>query len=203
MKVLENKFNIMDKLDNIHETYGGWPQAVNLSETGITSYDLFNPELINIALSLAEKNPRQRAIVRLHERLSDENHLMINAILGESYVQPHKHEEPEKTETFRIVKGKALIVFFNDGGNVEDKIEISDEADSRKIVTVRPGKWHTVIPMSDETVLLEAKRQPAGGYNPETDKTMAPWAPDQKDPGAGLKYLMDIAGENEKSKGRA
>lgn len=29
---------------------------------------------------------------------------MINAILGEPNIPPHKHTEPEKTETFRLVK---------------------------------------------------------------------------------------------------
>ncbi len=185
----------MDKLDSIHQAHGEWPQAVSLSETGISSNDLFNSDLTQIALNLAEKNPRKRAIVRIHEKLSDENHLMINAILGESYVQPHKHDELEKTEIFRIIKGKALVVFFDEEGRVEDKIEMDSDPDGRKIVTVRPGKWHTVIPMSDETVLLEAKKQPAGGYNPETDKEMAPWAPDQKDIEFGLKYIMKLKGE--------
>lgn len=185
----------MDRLDDIHEKYKGWPQAVNVPETGISSDDLFNPELTSIALRLAEMNPRQRAIIRVHESLSDENHLMINAILGESYVAPHKHDELEKTETFRIIKGKALVVFFDDEGKVKDKIEMDSDPDGRKIVTVRPGSWHTVIPMSEETVLLEAKRQPLGGYNPETDKNMASWAPDQKDTELGLKYIMGLKSE--------
>ncbi len=185
----------MDRLDDIHEKYKGWPGAIGISETGISSNDLFNPELTSMALRLAEMNPRQRAIIRVHESLSDENHLMINAILGESYVAPHKHDELEKTETFRIIKGKAFVVFFEDDGKVKDKIEMDSDPDGRRIVTVRPGIWHTVIPMSEETVLLEAKRQPSYGYNPDTDKTMAPWAPDQKNNKLGLKYIMSLKSE--------
>lgn len=182
----------MDKLDSIHQTHREWPQAISLSEAEISADDLFNPELTKIALDLAEKNPRQRAIIRIHENLSDENHLMINAILGESYVPPHKHNEKEKTEFFRIIKGKAYVVFFDDEGTIENKIQMNDTPDGRKVVVVRSGKWHTVIPMSEETVMLEAKRQPAGGYSSKTDKEMAPWAPDQKDFKAGNEYLMNL-----------
>ena len=182
----------MDKLDNIYLKHGQWPQAVDISETGISSEDLFNPELVSTALDLAKKNSRQRAIIRIHQDLADENHLMVNAILGDSYVQPHKHEEKEKTESFRILKGRAFVVFFDDEGKIEKKIEMSAEPDGRKVVVVRPDKWHTVVPVGEVTLLLEAKRQPEGGYNPDTDKTMAPWAPNESDTEAGQKYLQDL-----------
>jgi cupin fold WbuC family metalloprotein len=188
----------MDKLDNIYSKHGEWPQAVDIAETGISPEDLFNPELVSTALDLAKKNPRQRAIIRIHQDLSDENHLMINAILGDSYVQPHKHEEKEKTESFRILKGKAYVVFFDDDGKVEKKIEMSDTPDGRKIVVVRPDKWHTVVPVGEATLLLEAKRQPVGGYNPVTDKTMAPWAPDASNIESGQKYLQDLVASIDK-----
>ncbi len=182
----------MDKLHQIHEKYGNWPEAIDVEETGMGDNDLFNPELVQMALDLAENNPRKRAIIRIHADLSHEQHLMINAILGESYVQPHKHEEKEKTETFRIVKGRAFVVFFDDEGNITKKIEISDDPDGRKVVTVRPGTWHTFVAMSPETVVLEAKRQPAGGYNPKTDKTGAPWAPNPEDREATQGYLAKL-----------
>lgn len=182
----------MDKLQEIHSKYGDWPQAVDLVETGIDSSNLFDPELTNIALGLAENNPRKRAIIRIHTNLAREQHLMINAILGESYVQPHKHTEKEKTETFRILKGSAFVVFFDDEGQITNKIELNAEPDGRKIATVRPDKWHTFVPMSPETVILEAKRQPTGGYKADTDKTMAPWAPNPGDLVAEQTYLAKL-----------
>ncbi len=189
----------MDKLDNIYKSHGEWPQAIKLSETEISADDLYNPELTKIALDLAEKNPRQRAIIQVHEKLSDENHLMINAILGESYVPPHKHEEKEKTEIFRIVKGKAYVVFFDDQGNVEKKIEMNSDPDGRKVVVVRSDKWHTVIPTNGDAVVLEAKRQPVSGYNSETDKTMAPWAPKVEETEKTMTYIKDILASIDKS----
>lgn len=182
----------MDKFKEIKERHGEWPQAVDLVETGINSSDLFNPELTNIALGLAENNPRKRAIIRIHANLAQEQHLMVNAILGDSYVQPHKHQEKEKAETFRILKGRAFVVFFDDEGKITNKIELNSEPDGRKIATVRPGKWHTFVPMSPETVVLEAKRQPEGGYKAETDKTMAPWAPNPGDLEAEQDYLANL-----------
>lgn len=112
--------------------------------------------------------------------------------MGESYVQPHKHEEKEKTETFRIVKGRAYLVIFDDSGEITNKIELDSSPDGRKIATVRPGKWHTFVPMSSETVVLEAKRQPAGGYKAETDKTMPNWAPKPEDFQASEAYLAKL-----------
>lgn len=166
-------------------------ESINIADTGISSNDLFNPELTKIALDLAKGSPRKRGIIRIHRELSDEKHLMMNAILGESYVPPHKHEGEGRTEIFRIVKGRAFIVLFDENGKVEDKIEMSDAPDGRKVVAVRSGRWHTYVPMSDETVILEAKRQPAGGYDSKMDKTMAPWAPPDGSE-AGQKYLHNL-----------
>lgn len=182
----------MDKLKEINQKHGFWPQAVGLEETGVGSSDLFNPELMQIALGLAENNPRKRAIVRIHSSLAQEQHIMVNAILGESYVQPHKHEEKEKTETFRIVKGRGYLVIFDDTGEITNKIELDSSPDGRKIATVRPGKWHTFVPMSSETVVLEAKRQPVGGYKAETDKTIPDWAPNPEDLQACKAYLSKL-----------
>lgn len=182
----------MDKFTEIHQKYGEWPQAIDLKDSGGSYNDLFDSKTIEVALELADKNPRKREIVRIHNSLADEQHLMINAILGESYVRPHRHTEPEKSETFRILKGQAFVVFFDEEGNVKNKIKLDEIPDGRKIVTVRPGKWHTVVPMSNETVLLEAKRQPNGGYDQKSDKEFAPWAPAEENQAEAVKYLEHI-----------
>lgn len=189
---LHDNIKWMDKFAEIHQKYGEWPQAVDLKDVDGDPGNLFDQKLVNIALELAQKSPRKRTIIRIHDSLSDEQHLMINAILGESYVRPHKHSEPEKTETFRILKGQAFVVFFDENGNVENKIELNENPDGRKIATVRSEKWHTVIPVSSETVLLEAKRQPRGGYNKETDKDFAPWAPAEGNLPEASKYLKQL-----------
>lgn len=182
----------MDRIHKIYEAHGEWPQAIDLAESGYSANDLFNQDLINLTLNLARENPRKRAIIRVHQKAADERHLLVNAILGESYVQPHKHAAKEKTETFRIIKGEAYVLLFDDLGEVKNAIKLSDTPDGRKLATIRLSAWHSLVPLSEETVVLEASREADSGYDPATDKTFARWAPEQKDAQAGLRYLHGI-----------
>ena len=100
---------------------------------------------------------------------------MLNAIEPSTYVRPHKHENPDKVEAFVILKGKVLIVEFDDSGNIRASIVLSLN-DGVYGVEIPPRTWHTIVSLEPETVVYEVKEGP---YSPIDDKDFASWAPNE------------------------
>lgn len=143
--------------------------------------------------SLIEKashSDRKRTTYNFHKELSDRLQRMVNTLNTDTYVQPHKHEHPDKREAFILLKGKALVVEFDDQGIVSDYILLDKDAESYGC-EIEPGYWHTIICLEDNTLLYELKDGP---YDVNTDKKFAKWAPKEDDPNR-LAYIKKIAKE--------
>jgi len=112
---------------------------------------------------------------------------MLNAIEPGSYVQPHKHENPDKREVFLLLKGKLAVVFFNNDGAVTEHIILDNRENFG--VEIPPSVWHTIIALETGTVVYEIKDGP---YSPADDKNFASWAPRERDKNctAYLKSVM-------------
>jgi len=109
----------------------------------------------------------------LHE-LSDPVQRMLNAIEPGSYVRPHRHLDPDKTELFVILKGRGVVLTFDDNGNINDLVQM--KAGGEKLgVEIPPGIWHSIISLEKGTLFLEIKDGP---YVAATDKDFASWAPE-------------------------
>jgi len=106
---------------------------------------------------------------------------MINVIERDAYFPPHKHEAPDKREVFIILKGIVLAVEFDDTGQIKDYIILDPEIGNFG-VEIPSGKWHSLIPLAEESILYEIKDGP---YDEETDKTFAEWAPLEASKNAG------------------
>lgn len=131
-----------------------------------------NNKLINETLEKARNSPRKRA-VHCFSKPEDKIQRMINAGLKDTYVRPHKHENPDKLEIFSILKGKVAILMFNDNGEITDSFVLDAE---NKAVEIPPKTWHSFIILSDEAALYEIIDGP---YNPETHKQFAEFAPEE------------------------
>lgn len=123
-------------------------------------------------------SPRKRKNLNLHEELSDSLQRLLNAIEPGTYLQPHKHENPDKRELFIILKGKALVVIFTPEGEISDHF-LLDPLNGKYAVEIPAGVWHTVISMEHGTVFIEVKDGP---YTPLDDKNFASWAPPENHP---------------------
>jgi cupin fold WbuC family metalloprotein len=136
----------------------------------------------------AKKPDRKRAILRLHE---DEELMqrMVNAVVPGTYVQPHKHEDPDKVELFSILKGKVAVLKFNNIGEVEAVLDL-DEHGPIKIVEIPPRTYHSIVALQP-SALLELIDGP---YVEATHKQMASWAPTENSPKANdyLIYMTSI-----------
>ena len=102
---------------------------------------------------------------------------MLNAMEPDTYFQPHKHENPDKAEVFFVLRGKILIVEFDEKGNIIDYI-VLDSKEGNYGVEIPPRTYHTIISLEEGTVAYEVKDGP---YNPIDDKNFASWAPKEGD----------------------
>jgi cupin fold WbuC family metalloprotein len=130
------------------------------------------PSIIESALKKARASSRKRAIQCFH-RPEERLQRMINACLYETYIMPHKHENPDKLEIFFILKGRVAFLIFDDNGKIIESIILNEDGPI-KFIEIPPKTWHNLVVISPEAVLYEIIE---GKYDPETHKKFAPWAP--------------------------
>jgi cupin fold WbuC family metalloprotein len=128
----------------------------------------------------ARQNPRRRRNLNLHPGDGSCAHRLFNAIEPDSYIRPHRHLDPEKDETFLLVRGRLAVLEFGDDGSLAESVVLAPG----EAADIRAGAWHTAISLEPGTVFFEAK---AGPYRNLTADELAPWAP--PDTAAAAAYL--------------
>ncbi len=134
--------------------------------------------LTNAISNKAQQSNRKRLNYNFHKGNADRLQRFINAIEPYSYIQPHKHENPDKREVFFILKGKMLVVEFDDDGNILDHI-ILDAKQGNFAVEIPEKTWHTILSLEKSSAAYEFKDGP---YAVADDKNFAGWAPKEGDP---------------------
>ena len=134
---------------------------------------LIDNALIKKGIEASRDSPRGRIILPIHKSHSDTLHRMLNIVQPMSYIQPHRHVDPPKVESFVVLKGSVLFFIFNNDGLVEKYFYLA-EGDSRIGVDVEPGIFHSFAAIVEDKVLFEVKQGP---YQEIYDKDFAPWAP--------------------------
>ncbi|MGL1934966.1 MAG: WbuC family cupin fold metalloprotein [Fibrobacterales bacterium] len=130
-----------------------------------------NQDLVDLSQE-ASNNPRKRKNLNVHQ-LEDPIQRFFNALEPKTYVQPHRHIDPPKIETFIHVKGAFLVVLLKDDGSIL-RVERFSNSKENIVMDLQPGVWHTLICEEPSTVYFEIK---TGPYKAPTDKDFAPWAP--------------------------
>lgn len=134
---------------------------------------LIDDALLDAVCAEAAASPRRRKNRNFHPRDDHPGHRLLNALMADSYIPPHRHLDPNKDETYVVLRGRLGLVEFDDAGAVMRTLKVG--AGGAAIgVDVAHGTWHTAVALEDETVFLEAK---AGPYLPLTTEERAPWAP--------------------------
>lgn len=124
----------------------------------------------------AASQARLRKNFNYHPTFDDPINRMLNAIEPGSYVQPHKHENPDKREIFLLLKGKLAVIFFDGKGKITEHVVLDGKENYG--VEIPPATWHTIVSLQPGTVVYEVKDGP---YSPADDKNFAPWAPTEGD----------------------
>ena len=138
---------------------------------------IVSPKLLSELTQKAENSPRKRLNLNFHDDLADPVNRMLNAFEPGTYIQPHKHESPDKREVFVILRGSLIVVIFDETGNTVDFV-LLDPIKGNYAIEIPPGVWHSVISLEPGTVVYEIKDGP---YVQILDKNFASWAPKEGD----------------------
>ncbi len=132
----------------------------------------------------AQSSVRLRMNHNFHPSLEDTLHRMLNAMEPGTYIQPHKHQDPDRFEVFLVLRGRFVVITFDDDGNITDHV-VLDAASGIYGVEIPKRTYHTLISLQSGSVAYEVK---AGPYTPLTAKSFAPWAPAEGDSGV-VRYI--------------
>ncbi|WP_291860737.1 WbuC family cupin fold metalloprotein [Marinilabilia sp.] len=152
---------------------------------------LIDQKLLDRLSEQANTSERKRQNLNYHFGDADVLQRMLNAFEPETYVRPHKHENPPKREVFILLRGRLLMLFFDDKGAVVHR-QMLDQKAGKFAVEIGPGEWHMAISLERGTVVYEVKDGP---YNPVSDKQFAPWSPEEGAPDANA-WLEKLIREN-------
>ena len=92
------------------------------------------------------------------------------------------------TESVCLLNGHLEILIFNSEGAIGERHQLTADA---PLIDIEPRTWHAMIVLAPDTVVFETKQGP---YDPDTDKTYAPWAPEEDAPEVG-DFLARLAAE--------
>lgn len=123
--------------------------------------------------------PRRRLNRNLHE-MDDAVHRLLNAIEPGSWVQPHRHLDPPRSETIVVVAGALGLVVYDDGGGVLETARL-EPGGAAFGADLPAGTWHGLVALLPGTVFFETK---PGPYVAPAPQDRAPWAPAEGDPAA-------------------
>lgn len=143
--------------------------------------------LLSHVSAQAAASPRLRMNHNFHQQASDRLHRMLNAMEPGTYIQPHKHENPDKNEAFLCLRGRLLVVEYDDFGNIVDHI-ILDSRTANYGCELPPRTWHSIISLEAGSVAYEVKDGP---WNPADDKHFAEWAPAEGSDGT-LDFIRNV-----------
>ena len=154
-------------------------------------------ELIASLIERARRSPRRRINHNFHHDAADNPHRFLNVLLRGTYIAPHRHLLPPKSETFLVLRGSAGVLTFHDDSRIQNRYLLGEPASDAPAfagltpqigIDLAPGVWHTVAALSDAAVCFEVK---PGPWDPQSDKEFAPWAPREGEPGTDA-YLAAL-----------
>ena len=147
------------------------------SPVQVIDSDLFLP-----LIERARRSPRLRTNHNFHSSMEDNPHRFLNVMIQGTYIAPHRHRDPPKSESFLVLEGELAFFTFDDDGRITSTTILGRDALG---IDIQPGIWHTIAVLTDHVVCFEVK---PGPYSAATDKDFAPWAPREGDPSAAA-YL--------------
>lgn len=127
-------------------------------------------EKINALKHEADVAPLKRARYCLHRSTNDSVQEMVIAFRRGSYVRPHRHRQ--KSESFHLMEGRLVVLFFNDEGEFIHQIKM-EHPGGVLVFRNETSLWHTVILLTEFAVVHEI----ATGPFVKEESEFAPWSP--------------------------
>jgi cupin fold WbuC family metalloprotein len=144
---------------------------------------LISGSLLEAVTARASDSPRRRMNHNFHSDADDNPHRFLNVLLQGTYIRPHRHLLPPKSETFLVLEGEADVVLFDDQGTVIGRHELGRESAEGHLwgIDIPPGIWHTIVARTERVICFEVK---PGPWKAAEDKEFAIWAPPENSPDA-------------------
>src|SRR5580658_9446982 len=79
---------------------------------------LISGSLFDMVAALATASPRLRMNYNFHSGPADNPHRFLNVLLRGTYIRPHRHLAPPKSESFLVLEGMADVILFDDEGEI-------------------------------------------------------------------------------------
>lgn len=122
---------------------------------------IINDELLDKVMADAESSPRLRMNYNLHDSLEAKAQRLINVLLPGTAIPIHRH--PHTAETYIILRGKLIVIFYDDKGNEVEKFTL-DPTVGNYGVQIPAGQWHG-LEVIEPSSIFEVKDGP---YTPIT-----------------------------------
>jgi len=74
-----------------------------------TDVQLLTGSLFHDLVEQAGRTARRRLNYNFHLRADDNPHRFLNVFLEGSYVRPHRHKDPPKSEAFLVLEGRMAL----------------------------------------------------------------------------------------------
>jgi len=147
---------------------------------------LLDSQLFQSLIDQACHSPRLRTNHNFHLSPEDNPHRFLNVMIRGTYIAPHRHRNPPKSESFLVLDGELAFYTFDDTGKTSSTHILGRDAVG---IDIQPGVWHTLAVVTPHAVCYEVK---PGPYSATNDKDFAPWAPREGDPDAPqyLEWLL-------------
>ena len=124
-------------------------------------------EILDELSEKAKASERLRCNLDLRNSPEDLSQRMLNALEPGTVMPIHRHLA--SSETVAIIRGKIEWLFYDDQGNVMERVLLDAEGENRSL-NVEKGRWHSLECLTSGAVLYESKDGP---YHPlEEDEIM-------------------------------
>jgi cupin fold WbuC family metalloprotein len=148
---------------------------------------LIDNQLLDQTTKAALASPRRRMNHNFHTPDAEGANRLLNGVEPGSYIQPHRHLDPNKDETFVVVRGRFGLVLFDEAGKIARTATLGAGTEAVG-ANIPHGTYHTLVSLQPGSVFFEAK---AGPYLALGDAERAPWAPREAERGAA-EYLVEL-----------
>lgn len=133
---------------------------------------LFDQALFADLLRQAAASPRRRAHHNLHA-MDEPCHRLVVGMCEDSYIPPHRHLDPHKSESLLVLQGRLGLLTFSEEGQVLLRRELSQRAGCPG-VDLAPGHYHALVALEGDCLFFECK---AGPFVPLGEGERPGWAP--------------------------
>jgi cupin fold WbuC family metalloprotein len=153
---------------------------------------LISDALLDAVTERARNSPRRRMNHNFHSGPEDNPHRFLNILLKDTYIRPHRHSHPPKSETFVVLEGAADVIVFDEMGTITARYRLGAQPGAEHVwgIDLPPGVWHTILARTERVVCFEVK---PGPWEPSSDKEFAAWAVAEDDPAAAAYVAQFLA----------